>query len=76
MHIANEDEPMRKKLIITVALSLLAVVFIAQNATVVQIRFLMWEIDMSRSLLVVLLIMIGALIGWFSHALFRHSGKT
>ncbi|NNE59693.1 MAG: LapA family protein [Woeseia sp.] len=66
---------MRMKLVVTVILSLLAVVFILQNAAVVQIRFIIWEISMSRSLLVVLMVMIGALIGWFSHAIFRHAQK-
>ncbi|MGB5324575.1 MAG: LapA family protein [Pseudomonadales bacterium] len=67
---------MHKKLITTVILSLLAVLFIIQNAEIVQIKFLLWEVYMSRSLLVVLLVMIGALIGWFSHAIFRHSRKN
>jgi uncharacterized integral membrane protein len=67
---------MQKKLVITLVLSLLAVMFIVQNSTIVQISFLIWEIDISQSLLVILLIMIGALIGWFSHALFRHARKT
>ncbi len=42
---------MQKKLVITLVLSLLAVMFIVQNSTIIQISFLIWEIDISQSLL-------------------------
>lgn len=36
---------MQKKLVVTLVLSLLAVMFIVQNATIIQIKFLIWEIE-------------------------------
>ena len=42
----------------------LAVIFIVQNITDVEIRFLFWSASMSRALLVILLIAAGVVIGW------------
>jgi uncharacterized integral membrane protein len=46
------------------ALLILAIVFIAQNAISVDIRFLFWKISMSRSLMVFFVLAIGIAIGW------------
>lgn len=60
---------MTPKLLLTLALVVLAVVFVLQNTTVVEIRFLIWTISMSRALLIVLLLAIGAVIGWLVHGI-------
>lgn len=45
------------------------ILFVLQNYQVVEIRFLFWHMDMSRSLLVFLLFGSGALTGWILRGL-------
>ena len=59
---------MDAKLIGVLILAGLVVLFIIQNVAVVEIRLLFWSIQMSRSLLMFLLLAIGMIIGWFLHA--------
>jgi len=49
-----------------------SVLFIIQNVAVVEIQFLFWSMQMSRSLLMLLLLAVGILIGWFLHAYTKH----
>ena len=58
---------MNNKMIVVLILSGLAVLFIIQNVAVVEIKFLFWSIQMSRSLLIFILLAIGFVIGWFMH---------
>jgi len=51
---------------IGLSLVLLAVIFIVQNATVVDIHFLLWKISMSRSLMIFFVLAIGVVIGWIT----------
>jgi len=60
---------MTLKLVITLALAFLMSVFVLQNTTVVEIRFLFWTLSMSRALLIVLLLVIGMVLGWLAHSL-------
>jgi uncharacterized integral membrane protein len=57
------------KFLLTLALAVLMTVFVLQNTTVVEIRFLFWTLSMSRALLIVLLLAIGALLGWLARSL-------
>ena len=54
------------KTYIGLALSLLVVIFIVQNATVVEIQLLFWKISMSRALMIFFVLAIGVIIGWIS----------
>lgn len=68
---------MNYKLILILVLACLSVIFIIQNVDVVEIRFLFWSIQMSRSLLMFFLFAIGIIIGWFLHSFFKHrQGKN
>jgi uncharacterized integral membrane protein len=60
------------KLIIILVLAGLVVLFIIQNVAVVEIQFLLWSMQMSRSLLMFLLITIGMIIGWFLRGHFKY----
>lgn len=62
---------MRYKLSITVILLLLVIVFALQNAAVVEIRLLFWEVALPRSLLIITMLIAGIVIGWFSRSMFR-----
>ena len=57
---------MNTRVYISLTLLLLVVVFIVQNATVVDIRFLFWKISMSRSLMIFFVLAIGVVIGWIT----------
>lgn len=67
---------MNHKMIIILVLTGLVVLFIIQNVTVVEIKFLLWSIQMSRSLLMFFLIAIGIIIGWFLNSHFKHTEDT
>ncbi|MDD5723733.1 MAG: LapA family protein [Syntrophales bacterium] len=59
---------MNTKLVISLILAGLAVLFIIQNVTVVEIRFMFWTLSMSRALLIFFLLAIGVVIGWSAHS--------
>jgi uncharacterized integral membrane protein len=56
---------MNLKLTLILILSSMAVVFVAQNAAVVEIGFLYWRVSISSSLLIFFSIMMGFVVAWF-----------
>lgn len=64
---------MRVKIAIAAVLLVLVTVFAAQNSQVVEIRLLMWTVEISRALLIYLMLVIGMVIGWFMRAIWRLS---
>ena len=66
---------MNFKIISTVILASLALLFIIQNFAVIDIRFLFWTLAISRSLLMFLLFLIGLILGWSLHSYSIHSRK-
>jgi len=60
------------KLIITLASIGLVVIFIVQNAAVVEINFLFWSLEMSRSLLILIVLSIGIISGWLLSGFFKY----
>jgi len=62
---------MNKKIISIVVLIVLVVLFIVQNISIVEIRFLFWSLQMSRALFIFFLLAIGIAIGWLLHAHFK-----
>jgi uncharacterized integral membrane protein len=59
---------MNFKIILVIMLSCLALIFLAQNVQVVTVSFLLWEISMSRAVLIFFTLLIGFIIGWFLHS--------
>ena len=59
---------MHFKLFLSLALAGLAVLFIVQNAAVVEVRFLLWGLHMTLSLLIFLLFTGGLIVGWLLHS--------
>ena len=59
------------KLVITTALIVLVMIFAVQNAAVVDIKLLFWDVEIPRSLLIFMMIFIGIVIGWFLRSVFR-----
>lgn len=57
------------KLVLSLVLAVLALIFIIQNAAVVEIHFLFWKVSMSRLIWMFLLLAVGLVIGWLLHGL-------
>lgn len=62
---------MRVKLVVSALLAFLVVVFVSQNAAVVQVTFLAWSIEMSMLLMIFIVFAVGILIGWLLNSYFR-----
>ena len=63
------------KIILSVILGGFAVLFIIQNFAVISIRFLVWTLSISSSLLMFLLLLTGFILGWLLHNYSIHSRK-
>lgn len=59
---------MRLKMILGMALLLLVVIFTLQNTEVIAIRFLFWDLSLSRALMLFLVLAVGILIGFLAGA--------
>lgn len=57
----------RLKLWISLIVLGLLAVFVLQNTTVVEIRVLLWTFALSRSLMVLIVLVLGLLVGWLLH---------
>ncbi len=64
------------KLALILLLSILAVVFVTQNIVPVQVDFLYWKATTSRALLIFFTLLLGFVIGWFTHAFMVHRKKS
>ena len=58
---------MNAKLILSVVVVGLVLLFVVQNVGAVEIRFLFWSFSASGSLLFLLIFCIGAVLGWSCH---------
>ena len=56
---------MNFKIFSILTLIILAVIFITQNVTVVEVNLFFWHVTISRALLIVINLLIGFLLGWF-----------
>ena len=63
---------MSYKLISTLILIGMMVIFVIQNVTVVEIKFFLWSFEMSRALLYFILIAKGIIIGWLLNNYYRN----
>jgi lipopolysaccharide assembly protein A len=66
-----EGTTMNAKIILGMILAGMAVVFIIQNATSVDLTFFFWTLSMSRALLMLLILSLGFILGWLMHGNFR-----
>ena len=63
------------KLIIILFLILVAALFLVQNTQVVDIRIIFWTYSMSVSIVIVLMLIVGILIGWFLRSYISYKNK-
>ncbi|MBU2489260.1 MAG: LapA family protein [Proteobacteria bacterium] len=55
---------MKPKTILMAALLFLFAIFVAQNATVVEVKFLFWSASASRALVLIAVFLVAYAIGW------------
>lgn len=56
------------KLIIAIALAVLVVIFVLQNAAPVGVEFLAWTWTASRAIVLLIVFVVGAAAGWLARA--------
>ena len=59
---------MNFKMGLVAILVLCALIFVVQNIDVVTMKFLFWEMSMSRAVLLFFSLLIGFIIGWLLHS--------
>ncbi len=59
---------MNLKMGLVAVLIFFALVFVAQNIDVVTMKFLLWELSMSRAVLLFFALLVGFVIGWILHS--------
>ena len=67
---------MKLKLIVSLVLAFLALVFITQNTATVKVAFLAWSIEMSLVLLLFFMLAAGLVLGLLLPGLIRFTGQT
>jgi uncharacterized integral membrane protein len=67
---------MNLKLIIGIILAATAGLFMIQNVTVMELRFLFWTLSMSRSLFMFLILSVGIILGWLLHGSLNRRKST
>ena len=55
---------MKFKQILNLVIVCFVLIFVFQNTVIVKIRFLFWSVSMSRSLLILVFVGMGIIIGW------------
>ena len=64
------------KLILGGILILFGIIFATQNSTVVQVRFLIWSVEMSQALVIFLTGAVGTIIGFLFSTAFKISRQS
>jgi putative membrane protein len=59
---------MNFKMGIVAILAFFALIFVAQNIDVITVKFLLWELSMSRAVLLFFSLLLGFIIGWLLHS--------
>jgi uncharacterized integral membrane protein len=59
------------KLIFSIVMAGMTILFIIQNVPSVEVTFLFWTLSMSRALLMSLILSIGIILGWLLHSYFK-----
>ena len=66
---------MKVKLAVSLILALLVFIFITQNTEMVSVVFLVWSVEISRVLLLFIMLGTGVILGWLLHSYVRFSGQ-
>ncbi|MFC1589136.1 lipopolysaccharide assembly protein LapA domain-containing protein [Pseudomonadota bacterium] len=63
----NQSHPHKYHLILGIIGVFSVVIFTLQNSEVVTVNFLFWRVEMSRVLLILVVLLIGFLLGYIFH---------
>ena len=63
----------RAKLISGLILVIVVLLFALQNTQVVEVHLLLWKLSISQVLLMLLLLIVGAILGWIANSIYRRS---
>jgi len=66
---------MKSRLYFILFLASIIGLFIIQNVAMVEIQFLFWSSQMPRSLMMIILLILGIFIGWLLHSYVRSHKK-
>lgn len=61
--------------VIVILLILLVAIFALQNAEMIRLRLFFWEVEMSRAMMVLTLLLLGIVAGWLLRGHFRKSAR-
>jgi putative membrane protein len=64
------------KLIVSLVLVVLLLVFIIQNSAVVELHILFWTLSMSRSLMILFVLFVGLAVGWIVGSYFHRKSPS
>ena len=67
---------MNAKLIVAMVVLFIFAIFIVQNAQVVTVSFLLWKIEASRAIVLMVTFVLGLFTGWILSQVIRKSKKT
>ncbi len=67
---------MHFKLVLSLILTSIIILFVIQNVEVVEISFLFWSLAMSRALLLFFVLAAGIIIGWLMHSFLNHQRQS
>lgn len=59
------------KFILGIVLGIAAIVFVLQNTAMAAVTFLVWRMEMSLALIILITLVVGGFIGWVASALGR-----
>jgi len=63
---------MSNKFIFLLVLAGFVLLFIVQNVAMVEVHFMFWSIQLSRALLMFLMLSVGIIIGWLLYSYLAH----
>ncbi len=68
---SKHDANMKTRLSLGLILLGLVVIFTVQNTEVMTVRFLLWDVALSRALLIFIVLASGVIVGWVLNGLAR-----
>lgn len=63
------------KLLTAIVLLVLVLIFIFQNVEMVQIQFLVWQVETARGLMALIIFLVGVVTGWLGRSQLAHRKK-
>ena len=62
---------LRRRIGLVMVLLVLVLIFAVQNAALIEVQLLRWIVDVRRSVLIAVVLVIGFVIGWCARTIYR-----